>query len=202
MVAAAGAGPRPVHHKQLDKENLTAAIQKLIAPATRDAAKRISETMETENGVKRAVQSFHQHLPKEMLTCDLLPGEPAAWAFDAKSLRAKDKKRFKRGLRISSRALSVLSQHQKLDLTKVRLYGFSPQVQHPCPADKRYEDLTNEQEPPQAGRNRQQTLGSSDRHIICYTWLGCRFLRGFRKSCFRPSERHPTPDSQAAEKKD
>lgn len=122
MVAAAGAGPRPINHRQLDEENLTAAIQRLISPATGDAARRISDSMRTENGVKHAVQSFHQHLPKETLVCDLLPGEPATWTYDAKFLKKKHRKRFKKGLRISSRALSVLSQKQVLDLTKLRLY--------------------------------------------------------------------------------
>ncbi|KAH8776655.1 glycosyltransferase family 1 protein [Diaporthe sp. PMI_573] len=107
MVAAAGAGPRPINHRQLDEENLTAAIQRLISPATGDAARRISDSMRTENGVKHAVQSFHQHLPKETLVCDLLPGEPATWTYDAKFLKKKHRKRFKKGLRISSRALKI-----------------------------------------------------------------------------------------------
>lgn len=126
MVAAAGAGPRPVNHKLLNEANVTAGIQKLMAPATRDAAVRISNTMRTENGVKRAVQSFHQHLPKDRLVCDLLPGEPAAWFYDARYLKKKVRKRFSKGLRLSARALSVLSQQQRLNLTKMQLYGSFP----------------------------------------------------------------------------
>lgn len=121
MVAKAGAGPFPIRHKELDIDNLTKAIETLLAPTTKTAALRISETMRTENGVAQAVQSFHHHLPRDTLTCDLLPGEAAAWTYDAKRLDKKDRKRFKNGLRLSPRALSVLSNRQKIDLTKMQL---------------------------------------------------------------------------------
>ncbi|KAH8883716.1 UDP-Glycosyltransferase/glycogen phosphorylase [Thozetella sp. PMI_491] len=121
MVAKAGAGPFPISHKELDVDNLVNAIQTLLAPATKAAVARIAETMRAENGVSRAVQSFHHQLPRGTLTCDLLPGEVAAWSYDAKRLNKKDRKRFKNGLRLSPRALSVLSNRQRLDLTKVQL---------------------------------------------------------------------------------
>ncbi|KAF5693098.1 sterol glucosyltransferase [Fusarium denticulatum] len=73
MVAKAGAGPFPIRHKELDIDSLTKAIETLLAPATKTPALRISETMRTENGVAQAVQSFHHHLPRDTLTCDLLP---------------------------------------------------------------------------------------------------------------------------------
>ena len=119
MVAKAGAGPFPVSHKELDLATLTKAIEMLLAPATKAAAVRIAETMRTENGVAQAVQSFHHHLPT--LTGDLLPGEAAAWTYDSKRLSKSDRKRFKDGLKLSPRALSVLSNRQKLDLAKVHL---------------------------------------------------------------------------------
>nr|RBQ92249.1 hypothetical protein FVER53263_11746 [Fusarium verticillioides] len=138
MVAKAGAGPFPIRHKELDIDNLTKAIETLLAPTTKTAALRISETMRTENGVAQAVQSFHHHLPRDTLTCDLLPGEAAAWTYDAKRLDKKDRKRFKNGLRLSPRALSVLSNRQKIDLTKM-------QLNHPKPLDienRRWDPLT------------------------------------------------------------
>ncbi|KAG9499326.1 hypothetical protein J7337_010146 [Fusarium musae] len=134
----AGAGPFPIRHKELDIDNLTKAIETLLAPNTKTAALRISETMRTENGVAQAVQSFHHHLPRDTLTCDLLPGEAAAWTYDAKRLDKKDRKRFKNGLRLSPRALSVLSNRQKIDLTKM-------QLNHPKPLDienRRWDPLT------------------------------------------------------------
>jgi hypothetical protein len=51
----------------------------------------------------------------------LLPGEVAAWMYDAKRLSKADRKKHKNGLRLSPRALSVLSNRQKVDLTKVQL---------------------------------------------------------------------------------
>lgn len=121
MVAKAGVGPRPINHRELNEENLVNAIETLLAPDTKAAAARIADTMRAEDGVSQAVQSFHHQLPRETLTCDLLPGEAAAWSYDAKRLHKKDRKRFKHGLRLSPRALSVLSTHQRLDLTKVQL---------------------------------------------------------------------------------
>ncbi|PNP73834.1 hypothetical protein FNYG_12793 [Fusarium nygamai] len=138
MVAKAGAGPFPIRHKELDIDNLTKSIETLLAPATKTAALRISEAMRTENGVAQAVQSFHHHLPRDTLMCDLLPGKAAAWIYDAKRLNKKDRKRFKNGLRLSPRALSVLSNRQKIDLTKMRL-------NHPKPVDienRRWDPLT------------------------------------------------------------
>ncbi|KAK2477128.1 hypothetical protein H9L39_12352 [Fusarium oxysporum f. sp. albedinis] len=138
MVAKAGAGPFPIRHKELNVDNLTNAIETLLAPATKTAAIRISETMQTEHGVAQAVQSFHHHLPRDTLTCDLLPGEVAAWMYDAKRLSKADRKKHKNGLRLSPRALSVLSNRQKVDLTKV-------QLNHPKPVEienHRWDPLT------------------------------------------------------------
>ncbi|KAF5597576.1 glycosyltransferase family 1 [Fusarium subglutinans] len=138
MVAKAGAGPFPIRHKELEIDSLTKAIETLVAPATKTAALRISQTMRTENGVAQAVQSFHHHLPRDTLTCDLLPSEAAAWIYDAKRLDKKTRKRFKNGLRLSPRALSVLSNRQKIDLTKM-------QLNRPKPVDienRRWDPLT------------------------------------------------------------
>lgn len=120
-MARAGAGPSPISHKELNLKNLAKAIETLLAPSTKAAAVRIAETMRTENGVSRAVESFHRHLPRGTLTCDLLPGRAAAWTYDAKYLSKKDRKNFENGLRLSPRALSVLSKRQRLDLTNVQL---------------------------------------------------------------------------------
>ncbi|KAM0413203.1 hypothetical protein ACHAPD_008290 [Fusarium lateritium] len=138
MVAKAGAGPFPIRHKELNLDNLTNAMETLLAPATKTAAIRISETMRNERGVTQAVQSFHRHLPRDTLTCDLLPGEVAAWMYDTKRLNKADRKKHKNGLRLSPRALSVLSNRQKVDLTKV-------QLNHPKPVEienHRWDPLT------------------------------------------------------------
>ncbi|THY82622.1 UDP-Glycosyltransferase/glycogen phosphorylase [Aureobasidium pullulans] len=62
MIAAAGAGPKPIHHKSLTAENL-------------------------KNGVKKAVQSFHRNLPRQSIRCDMVPHLPAVWTYKVSSKR-------------------------------------------------------------------------------------------------------------------
>jgi sterol 3beta-glucosyltransferase len=68
MVASAGAGPKPINHKTLTSDNLT-------------AAGKIAQKMRVEDGVREAVASFHHNLPVHALTCDLVPGEVACWYY-------------------------------------------------------------------------------------------------------------------------
>jgi hypothetical protein len=58
---------------------LAEAIQFLLREKTSAAAKSIARRMENEQGVRSAVESFHRHLPLEMMQCDLIPGHPAVW---------------------------------------------------------------------------------------------------------------------------
>ncbi|KAL3427603.1 sterol glucosyltransferase [Phlyctema vagabunda] len=81
MVAAAGAGPRPISYKTLDSAKLTAAIRLCLAPETASAAKSIASRMRNETGVREAAQSFHRHLPVETLKCDLLEGQNASFTY-------------------------------------------------------------------------------------------------------------------------
>lgn len=131
MVAAAGAGPRPIDHKILNEENLTAAIRHLLSPQTKQAAHNIAIKMRSENGVKLAVECFHRSLPYEGLTCDLLPQESAAWIYDAKASKKsndlqkgnenKERKKYKGSLKLSPKAVAVLSEHNLIDLKKLKL---------------------------------------------------------------------------------
>ncbi|KAF1928116.1 glycosyltransferase family 1 protein, partial [Didymella exigua CBS 183.55] len=87
MIAAAGAGPRPIPHKQLSSRNLVDAIQTLLAPETKQAAHRISSQMASEQGVKAAAQSFHANLPFEAIPCHILHDQPAAWLYKKAPIR-------------------------------------------------------------------------------------------------------------------
>jgi len=138
MVAAAGAGPRPINRKTLNEGNFTAAIRLLLSPATKKAAEAISNKMRSENGVKRAVASFHRNLPDQGLTCDLLPHECAAWIYDPKAdkiskQRGKEREnkkskmqrnhdksnKSKKGrdiLKLSAKAVTILTEHDQIDL--------------------------------------------------------------------------------------
>lgn len=119
MVAAGGAGPRPVHHKSLTEENFTKIIETLLEPNTKRAAEAIAAKMQREQGVRCAVESFHGNLPRADLACSLLPTESAVCTYDAKALKKQGKK-VAEGLKLSPKAVTVLSKHKLLDLTKLK----------------------------------------------------------------------------------
>jgi hypothetical protein len=89
MVAAAGAGPEPIPHKQLDSKNLAEAISFCLSEEARAAAQTMAGRMQTENGVQEAVRSFHRHLEVDKLRCDLIPSRPAAWRLKKGKVRLK-----------------------------------------------------------------------------------------------------------------
>jgi hypothetical protein len=78
MVAAAGAGPEPMPHKELTVEKLKSAIELLLTKEAQQAAEKISSTMTMEDGVAAAVASFHSHLPLEDLRCQIVRDLPAS----------------------------------------------------------------------------------------------------------------------------
>ncbi len=81
MVAAAGAGPRPIPHKQLTSENLAQAIEFCLTEAASTAAITMSQKMRTEFGVQQAVESFHNNLPLPRMRCHILKDQPATWSY-------------------------------------------------------------------------------------------------------------------------
>ncbi|KAJ6562455.1 hypothetical protein B0H19DRAFT_1069079 [Mycena capillaripes] len=105
MVAAAGAGPKPIHHKDLDVKRLADAIAFCLTPEAAAAAMTIGTKMRSESGVKEAVASFHARLPLARLQCDILPDRPAAWS--VKNGRGK--------IRLSKLAAQVLAQNSDFD---------------------------------------------------------------------------------------
>lgn len=112
MVAASGAGPLPIPHKQLNVDNLAEAIQYCLTSEAASAAAEISHRMRRENGVVTAVRSFHANLPLESLQCDILHNQPAVWLF----------KRGSKQIRLSKAAAGVLFQHLKVDHKKLTMY--------------------------------------------------------------------------------
>ncbi|KAJ1323153.1 sterol 3beta-glucosyltransferase [Microdochium nivale] len=104
MVALAGAGPKPIPHKQLNAQNLADAIRFCLTPEAAAAAREVAARMETENGVATAAKSFHANLPLEILQCDILPDQPAVWQF----------RRGKVHIKLSKQAASLLLNHLKI----------------------------------------------------------------------------------------
>ncbi|KAI2465968.1 glycosyltransferase family 1 protein [Annulohypoxylon bovei var. microspora] len=105
MVAAAGAGPRPIPQASLNVDNLVEAIQLCLTPEAREAAQGIAAKMRTENGVKAAVASFHANLPVRELQCDIIKGQPAAWMYHGKKTK----------LRLSKVAVEILASHLRIN---------------------------------------------------------------------------------------
>ncbi|KAK6227544.1 sterol glucosyltransferase [Colletotrichum tabaci] len=112
MVAIAGAGPKPIPHKQLNAQNLAEAIRFCLTPEAAAAASEVAAKMRTENGVATAAKSFHANLPLDILPCEIFPDQPAAWDF----------KRGKKHLRLSKRAAGVLLDHLKIDKKNMSLH--------------------------------------------------------------------------------
>lgn len=111
MVAAAGAGPSPIDHKVLTIKLLSEAIAFCLTRNAQQAAASIALRMKSEDGVSNAAASFHRHIPWKDVKCDLLPSEAAAWLVDKK-----------RGLKLSHKAMVILSQHKQIDMQHLKPY--------------------------------------------------------------------------------
>lgn len=110
MIHAAGAGPKPIHHKSLSVDNLSKAIKFLTTPQAARSASLIAQRMSTENGVKTAVQSFHRNLPRHTSRCDILPHLPAVWTYKVSS---------KHTIKLSKLAAELLIDRLKIDGKKL-----------------------------------------------------------------------------------
>jgi hypothetical protein len=89
MVAAAGAGPSPIPHKELTVDVLAEGIRYCLSDRATTAASIMAAKMNAEAGVSAAVSSFHRNLPLDRLRCDLYPGQPAVWTYSRKGRKWK-----------------------------------------------------------------------------------------------------------------
>ena len=106
MVAASGAGPQPIPHRSLDAKQLADAIRYCLRPESLSAAENIARMMQTESGVKTAVESFHRNLPLDKMRCHMLPEEPAVWVY---------KKSLTKPLQLSKTAAQILIDQLRID---------------------------------------------------------------------------------------
>ncbi|KAE8153720.1 UDP-Glycosyltransferase/glycogen phosphorylase [Aspergillus avenaceus] len=79
MIARAGAGPRPIPHRQLTADNLAAAIEFCLTPRCQERAGALARTIAAERGTDTGAQSFHQFLDPDRLRCAVAPSRAAAW---------------------------------------------------------------------------------------------------------------------------
>ncbi|KAJ5285264.1 hypothetical protein N7524_000570 [Penicillium chrysogenum] len=116
MVAAAGAGPSPIPHKDLNVDTLAEGIRYCLTERATTAASTIAIKMGSEIGVQAAVSSFHRHLPLELLPCDICPGQTAVWSYSTGYRKVK----------ISKLAAAQLIAQNLLDPKKLKIHALNP----------------------------------------------------------------------------
>lgn len=127
MVASTGAGPAPIPHKRLTASKLAEAIQFCLSPGAATAAQAMAEQMQSEDGVKAAVASFHRHLLSNKLRCDLVPTLPAVYEYSrsitdlVRTLSINEFSR-SRTLKLSGSAAATLIKYGKIKASDLTLY--------------------------------------------------------------------------------
>lgn len=109
MVARAGAGPDPIHNKELTADKLAAAIKFALEPATLKEAKVMAESIASEDGAKAGALHFHEELHMKTMECSLLSGHKATW-----KIRGSD-------IRLSPLAASVLIQNGDVQVDQLSM---------------------------------------------------------------------------------
>jgi hypothetical protein len=112
MVAAVGAGPNPIPHKELSVDILAQGIRYCLTEQATTAASTIAIKMGSEIGVQAAVSSFHRHLPLELLACDICPGQTAVWSYSTGD----------RKIKVSKLAAAQLIAQGLLDPKQLKMY--------------------------------------------------------------------------------
>ena len=111
VVAAAGAGAKPIPQKQFTVERLTEALRFALSPDVGRAAVALARQMKQEDGVRAAVESFHRWLPLEKMQCQIDPSQAARWLLEVDG---------KHHIRLSDKAASILLARNKIKLDRLR----------------------------------------------------------------------------------
>ncbi|GAB1524077.1 hypothetical protein RhiTH_007229 [Rhizoctonia solani] len=123
QITRLGVGPPPIHPNRLTAEVLANAIRVAISPESREAARKIGDTIRAEHGPKNAVESIHRHLPLLNMRCDLDPNRVAVWYSPTHKLR------------LSAFAAQVLAEAGELDINKLELHRSREYETHIGPID-------------------------------------------------------------------
>lgn len=109
LVAQNGAGPSPIPNRDLTSNRLASAIHFCLKQETVKKAQKLGENIRAEDGVRTALESFHQRLDVHRLQCALCPNRPAVWRIR----RTK--------VLLSAFAATVLVEEKKLNPNNVKL---------------------------------------------------------------------------------
>ncbi|EQL34730.1 hypothetical protein, variant 1 [Blastomyces dermatitidis ATCC 26199] len=123
MVAKAGAGPKPIHHKELTADNLAAAITAALEPGAKRKAEELGAKISHEQGVQAGGKSFHKQLDIDSLRCMVLRNKPAVWLVKNSNIR------------LSSFAVTTLANEGILDLGDLKIYRPREYHTEPGPRD-------------------------------------------------------------------
>jgi hypothetical protein len=110
MVHRAGAGPKPIPHKQLTADNLAEGIKICLKPESQSKAHELAAKIAKERGSDEGAQSFHQFLDVDTLRCSLAPSRAAVW-----SIKKTD-------VRLSAMAACTLANENLLDFKELKLF--------------------------------------------------------------------------------
>jgi hypothetical protein len=179
MVARAGAGPTPVHSKDLTADRLAEAILKALKPETLDRAKELGDRIKEEKGTEAGATSFHALSHVGLLRCALAPSRPAVWTVRTK----KPKEDGSKDIQLSAFAATVLGNEGLIDVNALTIY-------RPCEYATEIGTITSHV----AGPNPMlATLGGVASHIvhvpidIAKAWGGLVYepYKGARKDGFK-----------------
>ncbi|WVF67356.1 hypothetical protein IAT40_002111 [Kwoniella sp. CBS 6097] len=123
MIHSRGAGPAPIPQKQLNADNLTAALEFVMTENAQAAAQVMGDEIRAESGEKKGVDSFHRHLPLLNMRCDIDPSRVAIWWSDELCLK------------LSGAVAGLLAQQGKLNLKKLM-----PHRPREYETDRHYDD--------------------------------------------------------------
>ncbi|KAI8314202.1 Sterol 3-beta-glucosyltransferase UGT80B1 [Colletotrichum sp. SAR11_240] len=116
VIAKAGAGPDPIPYRSLTSQKLIHAIQYCLSADAVTAARQLAESMEKENGVQSAADSFHKHLPQPKMQCDFFPDQPAALMYG----------RGKKQVKMCRPVASILVKNGKVERKQLKSYRSKP----------------------------------------------------------------------------
>lgn len=109
VVASAGAGPAPIPQKELKVSVLVQGFNYLTSAPAAEAARAIAQKMRSETGVQAAVESFHRHLPRDAMSCDVTRSQVARWTVSKN----------KRVVKLSDQAVAVLIARKLIKLNEL-----------------------------------------------------------------------------------
>ncbi|KAK6837332.1 hypothetical protein RU639_001540 [Aspergillus parasiticus] len=117
IVAASGAGPKPIPGHQLNALNLAEAIGSCLQPSALAAAQQLAWKMKSELGTQAAVASFHRQLPLSRMKCHILPDQPAVWEY---------RRSFAKPMYLSDFAVQILLDSRQIQQNHLRLHIVNP----------------------------------------------------------------------------